>query len=275
MDFLTIGHAAKDILPEGYTVGGTVTYASVTALRLGRKPAVLTRAATDLVFPEVYEQVELLALPSQASTTFENVYTPQGRIQTIHAVADPILPQDVPVAWRHEPAIVLLGPLANEIDPEVAGLFQEPLLGLVPQGWMRTWDERGHVSHIPLDCASSILPHADALIVSIEDVDRDLGLAECYSGMVRLMVLTRGPLGCDVYVDGTVTRISPRAAREVDPTGAGDTFAAAFLIRFLETGDPFRAARFANVTASYCVEGLGFSTIPTRAQVEAWLAEND
>ena len=60
----------------------------------------------------------------------------------------------------------------------------------------------------------------------------------------------------------------------MDPTGAGDTFTAAFLIYFQETGDPIKAARFANIAASFSVEGLSYSATPTRAQVEAYLAEH-
>ena len=55
---------------------------------------------------------------------------------------------------------------------------------------------------------------------------------------------------------------------EVDPTGAGDVFAAAFLIRLQETQDPIAAARFANATASFCVQAPGVTGIPTRAMVE-------
>ncbi len=63
-------------------------------------------------------------------------------------------------------------------------------------------------------------------------------------------------------------------AAEVDPTGAGDVFAAAYLIALEECGDPFQAARFANATASLSIEGEATSAIPTRAQVEERLAQN-
>lgn len=275
MDFLTIGHIAKDIIPGGYTLGGTVTYASATALRLGRRPAVITRIGQDLILPELYDDIELLALPSPATTTFENVYTPQGRVQTIHAVADSIGPDDIPPAWREMPSIVLLGPLCNEVLPDVATLFPKPTLGVVPQGWMRYWNGQGHVYHKPLDCASVVLQQADVLVLSVEDVDYDLSLAACYHELVEIMVLTRSDYGCDVYLHGEIIPVAPRLANQVDPTGAGDVFTAAFLIRLQETGDPIQAARFANVVASFSIEGLGTSHIPTRQQVEAWLAEND
>jgi len=80
-----------------------------------------------------------------------------------------------------------------------------------------------------------------------------------------------------VYHQGQVRHFPTRPAHEVDPTGAGDVFAAAFLIRLRETAqsptgeDPWEAARFANVVASFSVEGPGVSAIPRREQVEAYL----
>ncbi|HSN74681.1 MAG TPA: PfkB family carbohydrate kinase [Anaerolineae bacterium] len=275
MDFLTIGNITKDLIPGGYTVGGTVTYASVAAMRLGRQAGVLTRMGPDLTLPDVYRDVELHALPSTHTLTFENVYTPDGRVQTIHALADAIGVQDVPEAvLRHPPPIVLLGPLAGELDPRVADLFPDALRGVVPQGWMRRLDQHGRVSHVPITCTDDVLRYADVLVVSTEDVNHDISLAGCYAEMVRIVVLTRGIHGADVYHSGHVTHVRPRPAQQIDPTGAGDTFTAAFLIYYSETGDPIKAARFANVAASFSVEGLSYSATPTRAQVEAYLAEH-
>jgi sugar/nucleoside kinase (ribokinase family) len=275
MDFLTIGNVTKDLIPGGYTVGGTVTYASVAAMRLGRKPGVLTRMGPDLALPDVYRDITLHALPSAHTLTFENVYTPDGRVQTIHAFAGAIGLDDVPQALvEAAPAIVLLGPLAGELDPQVAELFPHSLRGVVPQGWMRRWDEHGRVSHTPIACEADVLRYADVLVVSTEDVNHDVGLARCYAEMVKIVVLTRGVHGADVYWNGHVTHVRPRPAHEIDPTGAGDTFMAAFLIAYGESGDPIKAARFANVAASFAVEGLSYSTTPTRAQVDAYLAEH-
>lgn len=275
MDFLTIGNITKDLIPGGYTVGGTVTYASVAALRLGRRPGVLARVGPDLALPEVYRDIELHALPSTHTLTFENVYTVDGRVQTIHAHAGAIGPQDVPAALvQAAPSIVLLGPLAGELDPQVAELFPNALRGVVPQGWMRRWDQQGRVSHVPIACDAEVLRYANVLIVSTEDVNHDVSLARCYAEVVETVVLTRAMHGADVYYRGHVTHARPRPAQQIDPTGAGDTFAAAFLIYFQESGDAVKAARFANVAASLSVEGVSYSSIPSRAQVDAYLAQH-
>ncbi len=50
---------------------------------------------------------------------------------------------------------------------------------------------------------------------------------------------------------------------EVDPTGAGDVFAAAFLFYLHKYGDPRKAVKFANCTAALSVEHIGITGIPT------------
>ena len=272
-DFLTVGHASKDVLPDGgYRIGGTVTYASVTAARLGRRPAVLTRAASDLPVADSLPGVQVRHLPSPATTTFENVYGPAGRQQIVHAVADPLRCSDVPEEWKDVP-IVLLGPLAQEIQPDMVGCFRG-LVGAIPQGWMRQWDERGHVTSRPWASAARVLPGVRVLVLSEEDLGGDLTPLHEYVALCPIVVLTSGWQGASVFVGGRRHEVPPRPTHQVDPTGAGDVFTAAFLIRLEETGAPLDAARFANVVASFSVEQVGTRSIPTREQVEAWLQDN-
>ena len=52
--------------------------------------------------------------------------------------------------------------------------------------------------------------------------------------------------------------------REVDPVGAGDVFAAAYLVAYHESRDPVYAATWASCAASFAVEAPGVAGIPTR-----------
>ena len=52
-----------------------------------------------------------------------------------------------------------------------------------------------------------------------------------------------------------------------DPTGAGDVFAASFLLHYRQTGDPVTSLEFAHCVASFAVEAEGTLGIPTYAQV--------
>jgi sugar/nucleoside kinase (ribokinase family) len=91
---------------------------------------------------------------------------------------------------------------------------------------------------------------------------------------VHIIAFTRGYNGADICVRGNWRHIDAFPANVVDPTGAGDVFAAAFLIRMWESGDVWKATRFASCAASFSVEGEGIAGIPTREQVEARLKEN-
>lgn len=273
IDFLVVGHVVQDVVPEGYTVGGTTTYSSITARNLGRKPGIVTRLAPDFILPDVLHDVAVARVPSAHTTTFHNIYHDGHRQQFLLSIADPIQPDDVPAAWRAVP-IVHLGPLARELDARFAALFPGALVGVTPQGWLRQWDASKRVRMRPWEEAPEILPHVDVLVLSEEDLaPRGNALFDEYVRLTRIAVMTQGPRGCIVFTQGQQRQIPGFPAREVDPTGAGDVFAAAFLIRLEETGDPFESARFANATASFCVEAPGVTGIPTRAQVEARLSQ--
>lgn len=272
IDFLVIGFVVQDVVPDGFTVGGTATYSSITARNLGRKPGIVTRLAPDFIIPEVLHGVQVHRVPSAHTTTFHNIYHAGHREQFIRALADAIQPEDIPAVWDGTP-IVHLGPLARELDARFAKLFPKAHVGVTPQGWLRQWDETGRVRLRLWDEAPDILPHVDVLVLSEEDLNGDAALMDEYIRLTHIAIMTQGPRGCMVYVDGKGTQIPGFPVQEVDPTGAGDVFAAAFLIRLEETHDPIQAARFANATASFCVQGPGVTTIPMRAQVELRLAE--
>jgi len=267
-DLLAIGHVTKDLTPDGgHAVGGTVTYAAATACSLGASVAVLTSAPPDLDLSSVLRGADVFVVPSPTATTFENIYEGQRRRQYLHSVASPLGTEHLPQTWRH-PSIVLLGPLAGELGCDWLGMFPAALVGVTPQGWMRQWNESGLVTTKPWSEAEQVLAKVDVLVLSEEDVAGDEALIQQYGRMARIAAVTRGRCGATVFRDGVARDFPAFRVQELDPTGAGDVFAAAFLLRLKETGDPYLAAPFANCAASFVVEGGGTSAIATREQVE-------
>ena len=265
---MAIGHVTKDLLPgNGYTIGGTATYASLTAQRLGSTVGVLTSAPVDLDLSTALRGIDVHIVPSADATTFLNTYQGQERRQFVHGLAKPLMPPHLPVSWKRAP-IVLLCPLVGELGLDWLGAFRKSLVGVTPQGWMREWDAQGLVKQKPWAEAQQILSDVDVLVFSEQDVAGDAGIIRQYTRMARIAVVTRGWRGATVFWNGDSRDFPAFQAREVDPTGAGDVFAAAFLVRLQETGDPFLAAPFANCAASFAIEGPGTTTIPTRRQVE-------
>ncbi|WP_437285939.1 PfkB family carbohydrate kinase [Sorangium sp. So ce406] len=282
-DILLIGHVTRDLLsadPQSdCRLGGTVSFGAVTAVRLGRAPTVVTRAAASTDLSALPAEAEVMALPSPFTTTFANVYTAQGRMQYCHARALPIRSSDIEGRLRR-PRAVLLGPLVDEIGPDVAGVFaEETLVVAAPQGWMRRWDHAGRVYSKRWDDAGGILSRLDVVVLSEEDIEHDPSRLDPFLERVPLVVVTASREGSTLVQRGAggaivKTSIPPRPAEEVDPTGAGDVFATAFMIRLEETGDPVASARFANVAASFGVERAGMGGIPGRETILAYMQEH-
>ena len=116
--YVVIGHVAKDLVPGGFRIGGTVTYAAVTARNLGRRVGVVTSAAPDFPLRQALHGMELCVIPAETTTTFENIYHNGARTQFIHARATLITPAHVPLSWRNAP-IVHLGPIAQEVEEDL------------------------------------------------------------------------------------------------------------------------------------------------------------
>jgi hypothetical protein len=265
--YLIIGNVTRDLVPGGgYTIGGTVTYAARTALALEQHVAAVTSASPALDLGSVLAGIEIALRPAEETLTFENIYLPSGRQQFLHALASPLDLEAVPEPWR-KADVVHLAPLAGECDPALAGAFPGAFVGVTPQGWMRAWDVTGRVQVGEWRGAEDLLPRVDAAVMSIKDVARDEATIERFARLAPVLVVTLGAAGCRVYAGGEVGNVPVTPVPEVDPTGAGDIFAAAFFVCLRQNGDPWSAADFANRVAAISVRREGWTGTPTREEV--------
>ena len=273
--YLLVGTVTKDLLPDNtFTFGGTVTYATTVVKALGWRPTVVTTSAADFPPPPYLADVDWRIMPSAETTTFRNEYDSLGhRQQTIGPVAQAINTADIPADCRTAD-LVHLCPLAQELKPSITTVFENSLLVATPQGWMRQWDDQGIVSLGDWVGADEILPELKAAVISIEDVEGQWSIAENWAAKVSILIVTQGDEGCTIFQQERKQTVPPRPAKPVDPTGAGDVFAAAFFIRYHETGDLWRSARFANVTASMAIERVGPEGVPSREEIETYIAQN-
>jgi sugar/nucleoside kinase (ribokinase family) len=287
--FVAIGHVTRDLVPGGgWRLGGTVTYAALTAQRLGLRAGIVTSGPPDLLdaLAAAAPGVTLTAVDAIEATTFENIYENSARRQYLRGRASMLDMEHVPKAWRAVP-IVLLAPLAREVAPTLARAFPSALVAATPQGWLRRWDADGRVYPGPLGEAEVALPALRALIVSLEDLlprpgaSMDPGsswpdspkaameLVATWARIVPFVAVTAGKNGASLLARGAPAEPFPAIqVQEVDPTGAGDVFAAAFLCRLHATGDPRAAMRMANRAAGLSIERQGTGGIPTFEEIE-------
>jgi sugar/nucleoside kinase (ribokinase family) len=147
------------------------------------------------------------------------------------------------------------------------------MLGLTPQGWLREWDGDHLVHPCAWSRAEEALANCGAAVLSIEDVGNNEEIVEQFMLASRLLVITEGANGARLFWNHDSRRFRPPMVTEIDATGAGDIFAAAFFVRLYATRDPWEAARFANRVAAISVTRRGMAGVPTPAEVQQCLIE--
>ena len=266
---LCVGHVCKDNAPGGSEVlGGSVCYGGLAARRLGWEVAILSSAGPDFDAPRELPGVPAFVQPAAATTRFVHEYDADGtRHQIVTARADDIRFEVLPDEWS-APDALLLGPLVGELSGVSATAFGAGCTGAIAQGYVRAIDAEGKVSAKEWTRPDRDLMGVHVLFLSEHDVpDADARARELLA-LVPIVALTRGWRGLTLVTRDGVHDVPTLPRPEKDPTGAGDVFAATFLVRYQETGDPLEAAAFGACAASCAVEGIGTTTLGDRAEIE-------
>ncbi len=261
-EFLCVGHLCHDRFADRFVLGGTAAYAARTATLLGRSTAVLTSFGPDFQFAEEVKGwgVEVCRVPALQTTVFENRYSGEERRQLLHALAGPITKDDLPERLASVP-VVLIAPIAAEVDFEHLEAFPHSLVGVTPQGWLRRRRPDGVVERASLRWER--LRPADVVIFSDSDVAEPRKAVDMLAGHVDAVVLTHGSWGATVFGAEGVWKLPAWPSRAVDPTGAGDVLATAFLLHYHQTRDLRAALAWAQVVASLCVEQRNWMRLPS------------
>lgn len=271
-DFVAIGHVTLDRFGESTRPGGSALYAAITAHRLGLSVGLLTSHGDDFPLEVIPPKIEVVSVPASETTVFEHRHEPGGRVSHVRAVASPLTAGDVPEDWRATP-LALLAPVVDEVDPMIATLFTDGAVGAAAQGWVRHVQPDGLVIPRPWQSPERLLQSVQALFLSREDIrGQEAEVVEWFQRM-PVGVLTADRVGALLFVNGERYEVQPRPANEVDPTGAGDVFAATFMIQYQRSGDPWLAAAAAACAGSLAVEGEGWSAVADRAALDTVLAE--
>lgn len=265
VDYLIIGHITRDRTPDGFRLGGTASYAALTAKSMGLEAGIVTSFPED-VNPAELDGIQIINIKSGTFTEFQNIFKNDRRVQYLHNLASPITAKDIPEAWLDTP-MVHIAPVAREVDPQVINRFHKSQIGVTPQGWLRKWDDRGLVSYSDLEFNKSILSNSDAIILSIDDIDFDESRIDTFNSLTNTLVITEGSNGSRIYWNDDQRHFIAPDKQERDPTGVGDIYAASFFIRLYQTKDPWTAAQFATHIAANSVERKGLESIPTREEL--------
>jgi len=123
-----------------------------------------------------------------------------------------------------------------------------------------------------LAAADLFLPGGDELLLFSAAGDQAAAARELLARGVRAVVVKRGAAGATLYEASGTTALPAFAAEEVDPTGAGDTFAATFVTCWLRGLAGGEALRRANAAGALAVWRRGpMEGTSTEAELEAFL----
>lgn len=275
---LIVGSMAFDdlILPTGQyedVVGGSATYAAMAATLFA--PARLVA-----VVGEDFPSSTLLELDQRGADT-QGIETASGKTfrwagrYSDNLASRETLKTELNVFADFQPKLprgyldspfVLLGNIQPDLQTQVLDQVGSPKF--VAADTMNFWIESERPALL------KVLSRIDALVINDEELRQ---LAEEHNvrraaARVRamgpkLLIVKRGEYGAMLFDDDGIFFVPAFPLEdEVDPTGAGDTFAGALLGRLAEFGEVTpsslrRALMTASTVASFCVEGVGNSRL--------------
>ncbi len=137
-----------------------------------------------------------------------------------------------------------------------------------------TIEEIREVCRPVLEVAEIVLPSGEEAMMLAGVEDTGEAVRELLRQGPRIVALKQGEKGSTVFTAEEKIEAPPFRITEVDPTGAGDCYDAAFVIGLLEGWDLGRTARFANAVGALATTRQGpMEGTFTREEVIAFMAE--
>lgn len=265
LNYLVIGHITIDKTIDGNTLGGTATYSGMTAAALGLRTGLITSFTPDLNVSPLHD-LSIYNIASKNNTIFENISNGVDRQQFLYSTAENITPVNLPKI-PVQPDILHLGPVANEVDPNILENFPASLKCLTPQGWFRKKSKDYQVVRHTWQNYREFLPKADVTVLSLEDVSHNEDLIAEMASLIPVFVVTENQKGARIYWRNEAKFLSAPEVKYKNDTGAGDIFSTAFFYQYYYTKDPWEAGRFAIKLASWSVSRRYLESIPTADEI--------
>lgn len=289
---LIVGSMAFDdlTLPSGEfrdVVGGAATYSAIAASLFAR-PRIVAVVGDD--FPESVltdlqaRNVDTTGIERAPGKTFrwagryaDNLASRETLKTELNVFAD--FRPKLPASYR-DSKMVLLANIQPELQLEVLDQVHAPKF--VAADTMNLWID------IERPTLERVIKRVQAMVINDEELRQFAGehnIKRAAQALLALgperLIVKRGEYGAMLFdADGIFFVPAFPLEDEVDPTGAGDTFAGALLGQLAQLGTvdgstTRRALLTAATVASYCVEGVGTTRVRdlTLKDVEQRLSE--
>jgi sugar/nucleoside kinase (ribokinase family) len=238
-------------------------------LRVG---IVTSTAVDEPLLEALAPYAEIVSIPAEQTTTFENIYEPGGRKQYVRGIAAPISARDIPAHFLRAP-LVHLAPIIGEGDPQIAHMFRNATVLLTLQGWLRRVEADGRV-RFKRWFDPYALRSIDIVVFSEEDIVEAPDMEQAFAQSVSNLFVTRAERGGTYYRNGEPNSYGTPQVEVINPTGAGDVFAAALLASLPALNqDFFAATKVAAHLGAISVTRFALEGAPTPQEAQAALQE--
>jgi sugar/nucleoside kinase (ribokinase family) len=288
---LAFGNPVYDVISTPRIVrserilSGCSTNACLAAALLGEEATLVGTVGEDfrerLQADLAERQVKYHLLPSKETGGFSLIYYDEhgNRHLNILGTADP-LPLVVNGAAQAD--IILIGPILGEVSAELVSeikkVSQAPIV-VDPQGLLRGAKD-GKIFHemsvnFEKIAAMATVVKANELetkvVTGIEPRDDpEKAVRALHKFGCKIAITTLAEAGSIIYDGSKIYIIPPFTTDALDPTGAGDTYAAGFMVKYLETPNDLRAVGcFGSSVSSVMVENSG-PDFPLSRQEADW-----
>ncbi|HZO62682.1 MAG TPA: PfkB family carbohydrate kinase [Gaiellaceae bacterium] len=229
-------------------VGGAPFYAGRALRALGSPAAIVAKcAAADrhlLLAPVIRLGVPVVWQDSSVSAAFSFSYERERRTMSMDAIADP---------WTSDEAAAVGDARWVHVAPLSRADFPAETLAALARGRRVSFDGQGLVRaarigplRLDTDYDPAVLRSVSVLKLSEDEAELLVdGFDERALGRLGVpeVVVTLGSRGSVVFADGVAELVRSHAVSVPDPTGAGDAFAAAYVVARSGGAAPTAAAR--------------------------------
>jgi len=279
-DLVGVGNPVYDIIESpvaktrGRVLSGCSTNACLAARKLGMSKVGLIGAVGKDYLDTFLSDMKRYGIATELNATspetggFRLIYDTSGdRTLEVLGVAQRITSKNIPENFL-DAKYVLLGPILGEVDLELVQFLKSSSnckLFLDPQGLVRVVQENGKVIH---NCDRSSFrkvaelvdfikpnePESQTITRAKDPIDALRHLRGFGTPVCMITLAERGSL---VLENSEFYRIPAYRTNAVDPTGAGDVYAGAFLVNYSGARNLVDSALFASAAASIMVEQIG------------------
>jgi sugar/nucleoside kinase (ribokinase family) len=256
-----IGNLSRDVVDGGAPRVGGGPFHCARALRLlGRPARVITKCAEDdLLRPLVAQGIPVRWRRSGSTAAFSIRYRGDVREMHVDALGEPWAADET----RGWVSAALNGARWVHVAPLARSDFGAEALAELARGRSLSLDGQGLVRpsrtgplELDRDFDPAVLEHVRVLKLAEDEARVLLGDRELETLGVPEVVVTLGGRGSIVWAGGKLERIPARPAGDrVDPTGAGDAFAAVYAAARSDGRPPGPAARQATSVVSALISG--------------------